>query len=47
MRPTATAAVAGVQFFVPFIVESWQKVYGNVYTDIKAVYKPPYDRTKI
>ena len=36
-------AIAGVQFFVPFIVESWQKVYGNIYTDIKAVYKPPYD----
>ena len=38
-----TSAIAGVQFFVPFIVESWQKVYGNIYTDIKAVYKPPYD----
>lgn len=35
-------AVAGVQFFVPFIVTSWQKVYGNVYSDVKTVFKAPY-----
>jgi hypothetical protein len=37
-----TQAVAGYQFFVPFIVNSYQKVYGDVYTDVNAVYKQPY-----
>lgn len=40
-----TEAIAGYQFFVPFIVSSWQKVYGNVYTDVNAVYKAPYAAT--
>ncbi len=35
-------AVAGYQFFVPFIVNSYQKVYGDVYTDVNTVYKQPY-----
>ncbi|MBK6591581.1 MAG: alpha/beta fold hydrolase [Burkholderiales bacterium] len=35
-------AVAGVQFFVPFLVTAWQKVYGNVYSDVKTVFKAPY-----
>ena len=35
-------AVAGVQFFLPFIVTAWQKVYGNVYTDVKQAFKLPY-----
>ncbi len=35
-------AIAGVQFFVPFIVTSWQKAYGNVYSDVKTVFKAPY-----
>ncbi|MBK7653916.1 MAG: alpha/beta fold hydrolase [Betaproteobacteria bacterium] len=35
-------AIAGVQFFVPFIVTSWQKAYGNVYSDVKTVFKSPY-----
>lgn len=35
-------AIAGVQFFVPFLVTAWQKVYGNVYTDVKTVFKTPY-----
>lgn len=35
-------AVAGVQFFVPFLVTAWQKVYGNVYTDVKTAFKAPY-----
>jgi hypothetical protein len=37
-----TNAVAGVQFFVPFLVTAWQKVYGNIYSDVKAVFKTPY-----
>ena len=36
------AAIAGYQFFVPYIINSWQKVYGNVYTDVKTVYRAPY-----
>lgn len=35
-------AIAGFQFFVPYLVTSWQKVYGTVYTDIKTVFKTPY-----
>ena len=35
-------AIAGVQFFVPYLVTAWQKVYGNVYTDVKQVFKAPY-----
>ena len=35
-------AIAGYQYFVPFIVTSWQKVYGNVYSDVNAVFKAPY-----
>ena len=36
------AVIAGYQFFVPFIVNAWQNVYGNVYTDINSVYRMPY-----
>ena len=35
-------AIAGVQFFVPYLVTAWQKVYGDVYTDVKDVFKAPY-----
>ncbi|WP_042425632.1 alpha/beta hydrolase family protein [Comamonas granuli] len=35
-------AIAGFQFFVPFLVTSWQKVYGTVYTDVKTAFKAPY-----
>ena len=37
-----TDAIAGFQFFVPYLVTSWQKVYGNVYTDVKTAFKTPY-----
>ena len=35
-------AIAGFQFFVPYLVTAWQKVYGTVYTDVKTVFKAPY-----
>ncbi len=35
-------AIAGYQFFVPFIITSWQKVYGNIYSDVNTVFKPSY-----
>lgn len=35
-------AIAGVQFFVPYLVTAWQKVYGNVYSDVTTVFKSPY-----
>lgn len=35
-------AMVGVQFFVPYLVTSWQKVYGNIYTDVKTAFKLPY-----
>jgi pimeloyl-ACP methyl ester carboxylesterase len=37
-----TNAIAGYQFFVPFLVTAWQKVYGNVYSSVTQAFKPPY-----
>ncbi|OYT90801.1 MAG: esterase [Burkholderiales bacterium PBB3] len=37
------AAIAGVQFFVPYMVTSYQKVYKNIYTSAGTVFKAPYD----
>lgn len=38
-------AIAGVQFFVPYLVTSWQKIYGDVYKDVNDAFKPPYAAT--
>lgn len=35
-------AIAGVQFFVPYLVTAWQKVYGNIYTNVTQAFKLPY-----
>lgn len=35
-------AIAGYQYFVPFLVTAWQKVYGNIYTSVGAAFKPTY-----
>lgn len=35
-------AIAGYQFFVPYLVTSWQKIYGNLYSDVNAAFKAPY-----
>ncbi len=35
-------AIAGYQFFVPYLVTAWQKVYGTLYTSLAAVFKEPY-----
>ncbi|MEO5669302.1 MAG: lipase family protein [Ramlibacter sp.] len=35
-------AIAGYQFFVPYLVTAWQKVYGNIYTNVTQVFKTPY-----
>ncbi len=35
-------AIAGYQFFVPYIVTSWQKVYGNIYASATDVFRAPY-----
>jgi hypothetical protein len=37
-----TDAIAGFQYFVPYLVTSWQKIYGTVYSDVKTVFKAPY-----
>ena len=37
-----TDAIAGYQFFVPFLVSSWQKIYGNVYSKPSDIYNAPY-----
>jgi pimeloyl-ACP methyl ester carboxylesterase len=36
------AVIAGYQFFVPYLITAWQKVYGNVYTSASEVFKAPY-----
>lgn len=38
-----TTAIAGVQYFVPFLVTAWQTVYGNIYAKVSDVFKAPYD----
>jgi len=35
-------AIAGYQFFVPYIVTAWQKIYGNVYSNVTQAFKLPY-----
>jgi pimeloyl-ACP methyl ester carboxylesterase len=37
-----TNAIAGYQFFVPYLVTAWQKIYGNVYTNVTQAFKAPY-----
>jgi pimeloyl-ACP methyl ester carboxylesterase len=37
-----TNAIAGYQFFVPFLVTAWQKVYGNIYSSVTQAFKLPY-----
>ncbi|MFM8609186.1 MAG: lipase family protein [Burkholderiaceae bacterium] len=35
-------AIAGYQFFVPFLVTAWQKIYGNIYGSVGQAFKAPY-----
>ncbi len=37
-----TDAIAGYQFFVPYLVTAWQKVYGTLYASVADVFKAPY-----
>ena len=36
------SAIAGYQFFVPYLITAWQKVYGTVYSAVTDVFKAPY-----
>jgi pimeloyl-ACP methyl ester carboxylesterase len=36
------AVIAGVQFFVPYLVTSWQKIYGGIYSPVTQAFKAPY-----
>lgn len=38
----ASTPIAGGQFFVPFFITAWQKVYGNVYSKPSDVFLVPY-----
>lgn len=38
----ANTPIGGGQFFVPFFITTWQKVYGNLYTRPSDVFKEPY-----
>jgi pimeloyl-ACP methyl ester carboxylesterase len=35
-------AFVGYQFFVPLLVTSWQKIYGDLYSNVASVFQPPY-----
>lgn len=35
-------AIAGVQFFVPYLVTAWQKIYGGIYSSASVAFKAPY-----
>lgn len=35
-------AIAGYQFFVPYMVTGYQKAYGNIYSDVNQAFKQPY-----
>jgi len=35
-------AIAGYQFFVPYLVTAWQKIYGTLYSDVRTAFKAPY-----
>jgi pimeloyl-ACP methyl ester carboxylesterase len=37
-----TNAIAGYQFFVPYLVTAWQKIYGNVYSNVTQAFNAPY-----
>ena len=37
-----TEAIAGYQFFVPYLVTAWQKIYGNLYSNVNDAFKAPY-----
>jgi pimeloyl-ACP methyl ester carboxylesterase len=38
-----THPILGEQYFVPFQIISWQKVYGNLYNNASDVFNSPYD----
>jgi hypothetical protein len=38
----STIVIAGYQFFVPFMITAWQKIYGTIYSDVTTVFKSPY-----
>jgi len=35
-------AIAGYQFFVPYLITAWQKIYGNIYSNVNDAFKAPY-----
>lgn len=35
-------AIAGLQFFVPYAVTSWNRIYGKVYGDVQQAFRQPY-----
>jgi pimeloyl-ACP methyl ester carboxylesterase len=35
-------AIAGYQFFVPYLITAWQKIYGNIYSNVNDAFNAPY-----
>ena len=38
-----TSPILGVQYFVPFQITAWQKIYGNLYGKASDIFNTPYD----
>ncbi|MDA8429401.1 MAG: hypothetical protein M0T70_09120 [Geobacteraceae bacterium] len=39
----ASTPILGVQYFTPFQITAWQKIYGNLYANVSDVFNAPYD----
>jgi pimeloyl-ACP methyl ester carboxylesterase len=39
---TSGTVIAGYQFFVPYFIAAWQKIYGNLYSNVTTAFKAPY-----
>lgn len=37
--------IVAYQFFVPYLLTSWQRIYGNLYQEPIEAFRPPYART--
>lgn len=38
----ASTPILGVQYFTPFQITAWQKIYGNLYNNVSDVFNAPY-----
>ena len=34
--------IAGYQYFIPMMVTAWNRIHGDIYSDVNTVFRPPY-----